>query len=433
MVLKSRYLVLLCLLLLVKQSQGQNSSLVIETRWLYDSEQNRFLENQKILISGNQIKAVGSKIDVPSGARVIQLSAGSVSPGLIDLHSHILTHQKLSDNLAIDSWINSPAKRVLRGVGFAREYLQAGFTAIRDLGNSGYYLDQELANAVGRGHVEGPQMFCSGPILSAMDGQFYQLPFESRQPIASQEYRIIRGKADAIEAVKEHVNNGVHVIKIVAFGERLGLELEEMQAIVKTAHAHGLKVTAHSTGGQALSDAIAAGVDGIEHGYYIPDSLLRKMAEKKIYLVPTDPSMNSIIISQKAQRETKIDSAAIRKELQPLSDRLLRAKKAKVLLAAGSDAYFDVPVSRGDAAKESIVAYVEEGLSVEDALQMATLNAAKVLGQEGSIGVIKPGKSANLVLYDGDLKNTFQKTLFNVSMVIKDGKIVYSRAGMAAN
>lgn len=391
------------------------------------------MENQIIWIEGDHIKAVGPSIKVPPGAHVIKLTSGTVTPGLIDAHTHLLTNQKLSENLAIDSWINSPARRVLRGASYAREYLNAGFTAIRDLGNSGYYLDMELASAIRRGYVDGPHMFGSGPIISALDGQFYQLPYEERNKVANKEYRVVSGVEDAVQAVKEHVNNAVDVIKIVAFGERLGLELDEMKAIVKTAHAHGLKVTAHSTGGPSLASAVEAGVDGIEHAYYVNDTLWKKIAAKNIYMVATDPSVNSIIQNQKSSGQTTHDTVAIRAELKPLRDRLLRAKKEKILLVAGSDAYFDLPLSRGDAAKEMLVAYVEEGLTIEESLQTATLNAAKAIGQDGKLGTLKQGVKANLVIFDGNLQKDFRNALFNVYVVIKDGKIVYAKEPKTTN
>jgi imidazolonepropionase-like amidohydrolase len=406
---------------------AQPKSLIIEVGLLYNSESNRFMENQIIWIEGDQIKAVGQSIKIPPTAQVIKMPAATVTPGLIDAHTHLLTSQKLPENLAVDSWINSPARRVLRGASYAREYLNAGFTAVRDLGNSGQYLDMELAMAIRRGYVTGPHMFGSGPIISAIDGQFYQLPFEERNKITQKEYRVVSGVEDAVLAVKEHVNNSVDVIKIVAFGERLGLELAEMKAIVETAHANGLKVTAHSTGGASMASAIKAGVDGIEHAYYVSDTLWKKMATKNIYMVPTDPSFNSIIQMQKSQGQTAHDTAAIRSELKPLRDRLLRARKEKILLVAGSDAYIDLPVSRGDAAKEMLIAYQEEGLTVEEALQTATLNAAKAIGQEGRLGIIKQGVKANLAIFNGNLQKDFRNALFNVYMVIKDGKVVYSK------
>ncbi|HJT74663.1 MAG TPA: amidohydrolase family protein, partial [Chitinophaga sp.] len=254
-----------------------------------------------------------------------------------------------------------------------------------------------------------------------------QLPYATRQSVTEKEYRVIKGPEDAVQAVKEHVNNSVDVIKIVAFGERMGLSTAEMKAIVNTAHDHGLKVTAHSTGGKSLADAIDAGVDGIEHAYYLHDTLLTKMAKRGIYMVPTDPSFNSIIKTQESMQQTKHDTTAIRSELKPLSDRLVRARKAGVMIVAGSDAYFELAGSRGDAAKETIAAYVEEGLSVEEALQAATINAAKAIGQKDQLGAIKVGAKADIVIFNGNLKTVFSTALFDVNMVIKGGKIIYSR------
>jgi imidazolonepropionase-like amidohydrolase len=404
---------------------AQTPAILIKASRLYDAEKNIFLDNQQVLVEGNRIKATGTKLDAPAGAIVIDLPDATITPGLIDAHTHLLTVQHLPDNLAVDMLLNSPERRVLRAAGFAKSYLDAGFTSIRDLGNSGYYLDLEVASAIRRDYIPGPRMFCSGPILSAMDGQFYQLPYNERQRITDKEYRVIRGEEDAIQAVKEHVNNSVDVIKVVTFGERMGLTIGEMKAIVKTAHQYGLRVTAHSTSGESVANAIEAGVDGIEHAYYLHDTLLARMAHKGIYMVPTDPSFHSVIEVQKTQHITQHDTTSIRSELKPLSDRLLRARKAGVTIVAGSDAYFDLPSSRGNAAKQTIAAYVEEGLSVEDALRSATLNAAEALGQKGQLGVVKAGAKADIVIFNGNVKKDFSKALFDVNTVIKDGKIVY--------
>ncbi|WP_295119874.1 amidohydrolase family protein [uncultured Chitinophaga sp.] len=423
----ARILPFVALCLITISASAQKPAILIKAGRLYDAEKNVFTNNQQVLIEGSKIKAVGPDLQVPAGTTVLDMPGATLTPGLIDAHTHLLLMQRASENLAVDAFLNSPERRVLRAASFARSYLESGFTAIRDLGNSGYYLDLEVASAINRGYIPGPKMWCSGPILSAIDGQFYQLPYADRVRVAEKEYRLIRGEEDAVQAVKEHVNNSVNVIKVVAFGERMGVTLAELKAIVKTAHEQHLPVTAHSTGGESLNMAIEAGVDGIEHAYYIADSLLAKMKRKGIYMVPTDPSFQSVIEAQKSQNITIFDTAGIRKELSPLSERLLRAHKAGVKIVAGSDAYTELQISRGDAAKQTIQAYVEEGLSAADALKAATINAAEALGQKGNMGVIKPGATADIAIFGGDLEKNFSKTLFNVSMVIKDGKIVYTK------
>jgi imidazolonepropionase-like amidohydrolase len=425
-----RFFVCLILALVAGVTYAQNAAtttILLRAGKFYDAEKNQFLKNQDILIENNKIKAVGTKLTVPKGAQVIDLPNATVTPGLIDAHTHLLMLQRIEDNLATDALLNSPERRVLRAASYARSYLESGFTAIRDLGNSGQYLDVEVTVAIHRGYIPGPRMYVSGPILSAMDGQFYQLPFKDYDRITQSEYRVIKNAEDAALAVKEHANKNVHVIKIVAFGERLGLEADELAAIVKAAHAHRLPVTAHAISDGVVRKAVDAGVDGIEHGYYISDSTLELMARKGIYLVPTDPSIQSMIDVEEAQHIKEHNTATIQKTLQPLTDRLKRAMQKGVMIVAGSDAYFDLKGSRGDAAKQTLAAYVEEGLSAAEVLRTATYNAAIALGKKNELGVIREGAQADIAIFNGDLENDFKKVLFDVNLVMKDGKIVYRK------
>lgn len=270
-------------------------------------------------------------------------------------------------------------------------------------------------------------MYVSGPILSAMDGQFYQLPLKDHDRITQGEYRVIKDAADAVQAIKEHVNNNVQVIKVMAFGERLGLEAEELAAIVKTAHAHRLPVTAHATSDWVVLKSIEAGVDGIEHGYYMSDSSLELMARKGIYLVPTDPSIQGIIDREEAHQIKEHNMEDIKKMLQPLGERLQKAMQKGVMIVAGSDAYFELKVTRGDDAKQTLVAYAEEGLSAADVLRTATYNAAIALGKKNELGVLREGAKADIAIFNGDLESDFKKVLFDVNLVMKDGKIVYRK------
>jgi imidazolonepropionase-like amidohydrolase len=235
---------------------------------------------------------------------------------------------------------------------------------------------------------------------------------------------VINGVDDAVLAVKELVNNQVDVIKVVAFGERMGLTLDEMKAIVRTAHEYGKKVTAHATYDQVINQALAAGVDGIEHGYYMVDSTLEKMARQGVYLVPTDVSIQGGIEREEAQHKKEHDTVELKKMLQPLTDRLTRARQKGVMIAAGSDAYFDLRISRGDDAKQTLAAYFEEGMPAAEVLRTATWNAALVLGRKNDIGVLRQGAKADIVIFNGDLEANFKKVLFDVHLVIKDGKVV---------
>ena len=252
----------------------------------YDSEKSVFLSNHDILVVGNKIEKVGMKLTAPAGAEVINLPNGTVTPGLIDAHTHVLTIQKMQDPFEIDVLMNSDIERTLRGAGICKAFLEAGFTTIRDLGNSGQFLDLNMKRAIKKGWIDGPRMIISGPILSPEDGQYFNLSSHNRHVI-DLEYRVIKNKEDARQAVKDHISKGADVIKVVMGDGRITLPVDEVRTIVETAHSFGIKVTAHATYDEVISKALDAGVDGIEHGYGISDSLLDRMAAQKVYLVPT--------------------------------------------------------------------------------------------------------------------------------------------------
>ncbi len=344
-------------------AQSVQSSYLIKAGKLYDAEKNIFSTNQEIYIQGNKIKKIGQNLEVPENTVIIDASNSTVTPGLIDAHTHIMMEEKLTrDNdwsyLVLDAIMFSDETRVLRGAHFAKTYLQAGFTSIRDVGNSGYYLDVELRNAIRKGYVDGPRMFVSGPIIGSVDGQFGGLPPKDLKRIIEKEYTTVNGVDEARLAVKEHIIQSVDVIKILAFGNILPLSLEEMKAIVETAHANRVQVTAHADRDWVVHNAIEAGVDGIEHGYGFKDATLKKMADKGIYLVPTFGSVDIAVHYYKKMNQP-YDLEALKENFQPNQEVLISAHEIGVMIVAGSDAYFDLGIPRGDAAKLTLVGYYE--------------------------------------------------------------------------
>lgn len=406
-------------------AQNIQSSYLIKAGKLYDSENNIFLKDQEILVQDDKITKVGKNLTVPDNTIMLDYSNSTITPGLIDAHTHILTEQKVNRDLVDDVIKHSEGTRILRAVKFATSYLKAGFTSIRDLGNSGQYLDVELRNAINNGYVPGPRMFISGPIISSYDGQFGGLPFEDHEKITKMEYRVVNGTDDAKLAVKEHIVQFVDVIKILAHGNILPLSLEEMKAIVETAHANRIKVTVHSDRDWVVHNAIAAGVDGIEHGYSFKDSTFLVMAKKGIYLVPTYGSVEGAVLYYK-MANLHYDVEEIKKDFQPTQERLKKAMELGVTIVAGSDAYFDFGIPRGDAAKLTLLGYYEAGLEANDVLKTATYNASVALNSENQIGIIKENAVADISIFGGDLETNFKESLFNVQLVMKDGKIQYN-------
>ena len=404
----------------------ENIILYIKAGKMFDSEKGKLLSDQVIRIKGNLIEEVGKNLPIPEGAEVIDLSGYIVLPGLIDAHVHLLYLESPKGDLASEGIktivMEGDALRALRGAARAETFLKAGITTVKDLGNSGQYLDIALKKAIDEGTVEGPRMVVSGPILSSEGGQFPGLLFQHRH-LTDLEYRIIKGEEDAINAVRENITYGADIIKICANNtpNNTSLTIPEMKAIVKTAHRYRRKVTAHATNNLAVWEAVMAGVDGIEHGYSIEDSTMVLMAKKGIPLIPTDSS-KKMMKSYSEIAGFDGNSNSIKAYLESQHDRLRRAIKHGVTIVAGSDMYIDLNMPQGVAAKEVLAAYFEAGMKPLEILKSATYHSSKFMNKENTLGILKKGALADIIAVKGDLEANFTETISKVVFVMKDGK-----------
>ena len=230
---------------------------------------------------------------------------------------------------------------------------------------------------------------------------------------------------DAINAVRIHVNYGADIIKICANNtpNNTSLTIDEMKAIVKIAHRYNKKVTAHATDDLAVWEAVTAGVDGIEHGYQISDSTLNLMAQKGVVLVPTDFSKDLFYkLLELIDFKGDVDQVSER-VLEGRKDRLQRAIKAGVTILTGSDNYLNFEMPQGEAAKNILIAYEEEGMKPLEILKSSTYLSAKFMDKENEFGIIKEGAFADIIAVKGDIINDFSNTIFDVVFVMKNGKI----------
>jgi imidazolonepropionase-like amidohydrolase len=335
----------------------------------------------------------------------------------------LLHHKIAKDGMIVASKLPVD-ERIKQGLAFAKDYLMCGITTVRDLGNSGQYLDVQLKQLLSKGETVGSRMYVSGPILSPPGGQFGRL-FPADSFLINQEYRVIKGADDAKAAVLEHIRDGVDVIKVCMNTDNRVLAPEEIKAIVQTAHLNKILVTAHATYDESARDAVLAGVDGIEHGYLLSDSTLSFMAQRNVYLVPTDVSreQGKIRVAAVGMKGKEGDDY-LTGALTGFHDRLNRALKKGVTIVSGSDYYNDIPgIKRGSGSVDVLLSYYEAGVSVPNVIRFATYNAAKALGISNTIGSLKKGMKADLAVFKGDLENDFPTSLSEVEMVIKNGKI----------
>ena len=394
---------------------------VLKAARLLRVEDGTYLSPAMVLIEGERIKAVASDLAVPPGAEVVDLGNTTLLPGLVDAHTHMLLQFAENSTADIDLDVavfsEDTTTRALRGVRFAREMLEAGFTTIRDLGNAGANGDVALREAILQGWVQGPRMQVSTRIISPIGGQMTRLPKES-QGVIDRDYQVISGTEEARRAVKQAAYEGADWIKVVvaAHGRSPSLSLEELKAIVDEAHRANLKVAAHADRAPAAKIAVEAGVDCIEHGWYITHDILDLMAARNIWLVPTDVTATAFV------DPTNPDKAALAwygKREKENGERLRHALKVRVRIAAGSDVTQPIHgQDRGQSSKEMFRAYKSAGLSGLQILRMATSQAAELLGWQDRIGSLVPGKFADIIVVPGDPTEDI-RTLEQVQFVMK--------------
>jgi imidazolonepropionase-like amidohydrolase len=381
-----------------------------------------------VVVEGERLTAIHDGYDEPAtGDTVVDLKNATVLPGFIDCHVHLTDEQ--SPKSYTEQFYLNPADYAYRSVVYARRTLLAGFTTVRDLG-AGNYLNVALRKAVAEGWVTGPRIFAVGTPIGSTGGHADPttgLNYELQEKL-SEQGAVINGPDEARKAVRDHFKHGADLIKIMPSGGVLSLETsgdnpqlddDEIRAIVTTAHEYGMKVAAHAHGAEAIRRAVIDGVDSIEHGTYMNDEDIALMKQHGTYFVPT------LSAGHFCADKAKIDGyfpPVVREKaatMGPLMDHTFaRAYKAGVKIAFGTD---QGVAPHGENAKEFIY-MVEAGMPPMQAIQSATLEAARLIGHEKDFGTVEPGKFADLVAVSGDPLADIS-LLTKVSFVMKAGTV----------
>src|SRR5215469_1918104 len=264
---------------------------------MLDPKTGNVLSPAAALIEDNKIEEVGppSKVQAPSGAKIIDLGKATLLPGLIDSHTHLLADPIMPAEAERARHYNgsfvpglllaiaeSPSKRVLMGAQLAREDLESGITTVRNLGHSGIDGDVALRDAINAGRMVGPRILASGRKIAQQEknGYVQNLNPELAKAILQQEFLEFNGEDSARQAVKDDLFYDVDVIKVTIEDDT---SVSEMKALVEEAHRQKVKVAVHAVTRGSIQTAIDAGADSIEHGNEVTDEQLKQMRDKGMF------------------------------------------------------------------------------------------------------------------------------------------------------
>jgi imidazolonepropionase-like amidohydrolase len=349
-----------------------------------------------VVVEDRRIAWIGPSAHAPSigDGTVLDGLGHAVLPGMINCHAHLcndgaadLFAQVVSDSVPIAT---------IRAVLNAQVTLRAGITTIRDCGAASQ-IALEIAKATDRGMIEGPTVRAAGRVVTMTGGHGH---FIGREADGPDEVR---------KAVRAEIKGGAHFIKVMATGgvltpgvdpSQTSFQPEELRAAVEEAHKAGRPIASHAIGNAGIKNALRAGIDSVEHGFYLDDEAVNLALKNESYMVPTLIAVDQIVnhgpeggIPEWVVRKAESESGHHRESFA-------MAVRSGMRIAAGTDA--GTPFNpHGDLALE-LAKMVEFGLAPMQAIVAATSSAARLLRMDHVIGTVEAGKQADLILVPGD-------------------------------
>jgi imidazolonepropionase-like amidohydrolase len=398
-------------------------------RVLADPASGRVLTNQTIVVRDGRIAELRDGF-VDGPGRVIDLRTKFVLPGLIDSHVHLCHENGPNDRM--NRVTLTAADWAIQGARFAATTLRAGFTTVANLGDENEAIFA-LRDGIERGDVPGPRIIAAGHVLSPHGGDGDVHGYRPDVEVTIRRQNLCSGADDCRRLVRNQIQRGADIIKIVATGSVLadvaqgvGLQFTdaELQAIVEAAHGMGRRVTAHAHSTEGVNAALRAGVDSIEHGTFLDAESIKLFKASGAYLVPT--LLAGATVTEWANDPNGFLSAPVKAKALDVGPKMLdagrRAHAGGVKIAFGTDASV---AKHGTNAREFSL-LVQAGLTPLEAIRAATVGSADHLGLSQQIGSLSPGKAADIVGIDGDPLTTIGE-LERVRFVMKAG-VVYVEA-----
>lgn len=395
---------------------GQKSAII--AGHLIDPESGTVSVNQIILVEHNpddgssEILAIGSDVEIPSDAEVIDLSDQWVLPGLVDAHDHLgITYKEdpESSYYYFTVIMDSTPLRAIQSFSTGYQKLASGFTIVRDLGNNGLYADTALRHAIEMGWVPGPTMINSGIIIGAFGGQFHEIP--EREDTVYPEYMNADTDDEIVKAIRRNIHYGAKVIKVCVDCQAYPYTVEQLKLFVSEAANAGQKVSGHVQTREGARRAIEAGLWSLDHDGALDPELHKMMAAKGIFRAGTE--------TPKTDWSRGVSDERWERRKAMLKD----AFDQGVPLVYSTDADYYIPgMNRGELTIEFIKTWKEAGIPAPDILRAMTTNGYLISETENERGPIKVGFAADIIATSENPLDDID-ALRDVQFVMKNGKV----------
>ena len=365
-----------------------------------------------VAVEDGKIVEVGASVDA-KGAEEVDLQGKYLMPGLFNCHTHMCLPPTPSTQYGL-----SDCKTTMMALEHLKQFVDTGVTFIRDVGGVNY-IDVDIRNAARAGKIVAPDMQVSGKCICMTGGHGWQMGREAD------------GADDCRKAAREQLKAGADWIKIMGTGGVMTegvepgspqLNEDELRAAIEEGHKVGAKAATHSQGMTGIKNALRAGVDSVEHGFYMDDWCFDWMKEHDVYFVPTLAAVHWIKVNGV---EAGIPEYAVRKVNQTQADHLntfVNAYKAGVKIVLGTDA--GTPFNRHDMTAYEIVLMEKAGMDIWDVLRAGTITAAEMCGVDKTHGSIEVGKKANMAVFDNDPTKD-PEGMMKCRMTVIGGEIVH--------
>ncbi len=409
-----------------------NAATLIHAGKLFTGDEDTLQSEMTVVVEDNTITAIEQGYTQPGDDdEVIDLTTSTVMPGLMDMHVH-LSFQHGGPSTYLQRFTLNEADVAIRAAHYAEKTLMAGFTTVRNLGDS-YYETIALRNAIDGDFATGPRVYTAGKSIATTGGHADPSNGMAHvlRPDVSPRQGVVNGPIDAREAVRARYQEGADVIKITATGGVLSVAksgqnpqfmMDELNGIVSTAKDYGMTVAVHAHGKEGMARAIKAGVDSIEHGTYMDEEIMALMKEHDTFYVPT--IMAGEFVAEKAKIDGYFPDMVRPKaaKIGPLIQQTFKeANNAGVNIAFGTDSGVS---AHGENAREFEL-MVEAGMSEQAALKSAMINSARLLGVDDKLGSLTSGKLADIIAVSGNPLDDIG-VMKRISFVMKDG-VVYKQ------